>query len=180
MLTIAEARARATADLEEYVRRTADVEGARPYFGLMDQFPDPFARDGQLMHITASAIVLSSRGVLLHKHRREGKWLQPGGHVDAVEAPSAAAERETLEETGIRASGRATGSGVLGLSIHQTAAEHTHFDICYLLFSGGEPPRPPEGESQEVAWFPLDEALRLADSALQGAIRSASRLATVR
>ena len=37
-------------------------------------------------------------------------------------------------------------------------------------------PAPPPGESQEVAWFTWEEADRLADGALSGALRSARRV----
>jgi len=60
---------------------------------------NPFAEDQSDHHLTASAFVVSSRGVVLHRHRLLGIWVQPGGHVDANEGPESAALRETLEET---------------------------------------------------------------------------------
>jgi len=62
---------------------------------------NPFAEDQSDHHLTASAFVVSSRGVVLHRHRLLGIWVQPGGHVDANEGPESAALRETLEETGL-------------------------------------------------------------------------------
>src|SRR5207248_2563727 len=47
---------------------------------------DPFARDHFAPgHFTASGFVLSpdARALLLIRHRKLGRWLQPGGHVDA-------------------------------------------------------------------------------------------------
>lgn len=53
-------------------------------------------------HFTASAVVIANRHILLVHHRRIGAWLPPGGHIEADEMPHQAAERETLEETGVR------------------------------------------------------------------------------
>ena len=56
-------------------------------------------------HITAGGVIVSraSHRVLLLKHRQLGKWLQPGGHVEAADdSVLDAAYREIAEETGIR------------------------------------------------------------------------------
>ena len=39
---------------------------------------------------------------LLIQHKKLGKWLPPGGHLDAGEEPHQGALRELLEETGLR------------------------------------------------------------------------------
>jgi 8-oxo-dGTP pyrophosphatase MutT (NUDIX family) len=52
-------------------------------------------------HFTATAYVLHEQRVLLIYHRKFGKWLPPGGHVDPDETPPEAAVREVLEETGL-------------------------------------------------------------------------------
>src|SRR6185369_17260141 len=39
--------------------------------------------------------------VLLHKHKKLGIWLQPGGHIELDEGPIEAALREAKEETGL-------------------------------------------------------------------------------
>ncbi len=40
--------------------------------------------------------------VLLHRHRKLGTWLPPGGHIEKDELPDDAAVREVGEETGVR------------------------------------------------------------------------------
>jgi len=54
-------------------------------------------------HVTASGVVvdLPSRRVLLIHHNTLGRWLPPGGHVEAGELPLTAARREVQEEVGI-------------------------------------------------------------------------------
>ena len=50
----------------------------------------------------AVAVFVAHEGaVLLHFHRKLGRWLPPGGHVEPNELPDEAARRETIEETGI-------------------------------------------------------------------------------
>ena len=50
----------------------------------------------------AVAVFVAHEGaVLLHFHRKLGRWLPPGGHVEAKELPDEAARRETIEETGV-------------------------------------------------------------------------------
>ena len=39
--------------------------------------------------------------VLLHFHKKSGRWLPPGGHVEENELPDEAAIREVMEEVGI-------------------------------------------------------------------------------
>lgn len=53
--------------------------------------------------LTVSGWVMHNGKVLLVKHKMLGFWLAPGGHVDENELPHQAAEREVLEETGIKA-----------------------------------------------------------------------------
>lgn len=134
----------------------------------LDREPDP-------THVTASGIVVSDRGVLLHRHRLLGLWLQPGGHLDPGELPAEAARREVAEETGLTADHAGPGGEPLLIHLHVGAGGrgHTHLDLRYLLTAPPEDPHPPEGESQEVAWFAWDEACRIADPGLIGALRAA-------
>lgn len=55
-------------------------------------------------HFCVSVYVYNPKNskFLLVKHRKAGKWLQPGGHVEPNEDPEEAALRETFEETGLR------------------------------------------------------------------------------
>ena len=103
-------------------------------------------------HITASAFVVNtehSHALMLH-HAALNRWLQPGGHVDESDVePTAAALRETLEETGVAAlpvAGNATknpaGTVLFDIDVHPIPARtkhgvsepaHLHYDFRYLL-----------------------------------------------
>lgn len=53
-------------------------------------------------HFTATTFVVSEGRVLLHRHRKQGLWLPPGGHIERDELPHVAAVREVEEETGLK------------------------------------------------------------------------------
>jgi 8-oxo-dGTP pyrophosphatase MutT (NUDIX family) len=52
-------------------------------------------------HWTATTFVVHGGRVLLHRHRKQGYWLPPGGHIEPNELPDVAARREIVEETGL-------------------------------------------------------------------------------
>jgi len=118
---------------------------------------DPFSRleNG---HVTASAFVLSSRGVILHRHLILGIWIQPGGHVDATESTEAAALRETLEETGLVAH-HFDPVELFHVDVHPVPnghrgpMDHVHYDLRYAVLAPALDPSPPKDESPEVQWF---------------------------
>lgn len=139
------------------------------------QLHAPFDEHAGPVHVTASAIVVGTRGVVLHRHRRLGIWLQPGGHIDPGETPWDAACREASEETGLHVwligpSASQPTPSLVHLDVHPGPRGHTHLDVRYLLEGADTDPAPGAGESQEVAWFDWDEAIALADPGLSGAL----------
>ncbi len=98
-------------------------------------------------HVTASAIVVGPRGVLLHRHRKLGRWMQPGGHLDPGEEPAEAAVRECREETGLTVTHPWGEPRLVHLDVHAAAAGHVHIDLRYLVGRPDAPPDPEPGES---------------------------------
>ena len=154
-------------------REARSIDEFRTSLGTLAR---PFDRHGAPTHVTASAVVVGRRGVLLHRHRRLHRWLQPGGHLDPGELPEDAARRECEEETGLIVRHPPDGPVLVHVDVHGAADGHVHLDVRYLVLGPDADPSPPPGESQEVAWFTWDEAVALADDALAGALRSARRL----
>jgi 8-oxo-dGTP pyrophosphatase MutT (NUDIX family) len=90
--------------------------------------------------------------VLLVKHRVRG-WVPPGGKVEPGEAPRAAAVRELLEETGLRAGLLAEPAAVAVRSYR--ADWSPTLGLSYATIVGREVPLAGE-ENQPAAWFRLD------------------------
>jgi 8-oxo-dGTP pyrophosphatase MutT (NUDIX family) len=130
----------------------------------------PFDEHADPVHVTGSAIVVGPRGTLLHRHRRLGLWLQPGGHIDPGELPGDAAAREATEETGLACAHPPDGPRLVHVDVHPGGRGHTHLDLRYLLTADGDPD-PPADESQAVRWFAWDDAVRIADPGLVAALR---------
>jgi 8-oxo-dGTP pyrophosphatase MutT (NUDIX family) len=143
----------------------------------LERLDRPLDESADLTHVTASALVVGRRGVVLHRHRRLLRWLQPGGHVEAGELPPEAARRECVEETGLPVTHPPSGPILAHVDVHTAARRHVHLDLRYLLWAPDLPPAPGPGESQEVAWFTWEAALEIADDALTGGLISARRLA---
>ena len=136
----------------------------------------PFDEHSDTTHVTASAIVVGSPGVVLHLHKRLNMWLQPGGHIDAGESVDQAALREAREETGLQLQHFLSLPRFIHLDVHPGPRGHTHLDVRYLLVADNETFAPAEGESKEVKWFSFDEALQVSEDGARGAIRVARQI----
>lgn len=154
-------------------REHREERSLRRTLAMLDWLHAPFDETSDPAHVTASAIVLGGDGrVLLHRHKRLGTWLQPGGHVDQGETCEEAAMREVAEETGV--TGTLVESGPLHIDVHQGPRGHVHLDVRWLVLTpAGMEPAPAAGESQEVAWFEPTVALAWTDLAASNAIRAA-------
>lgn len=138
----------------------------------LDRLQRPLDEHDDDVHVTASAIIVGPRGTVLHRHKRLGLWLQPGGHIDEDETPWDAAVRETLEETGLPCRHPGSGPRLLHVDVHPGGRGHTHLDLRYLLLAPDEEPVAPTGESPDVAWFDWPTAIGMADPGLAGALRA--------
>jgi 8-oxo-dGTP pyrophosphatase MutT (NUDIX family) len=126
---------------------------------------DPFDEEANEHHVTVGALIVSSRGMILHRHKRLGIWVQPGGHVDAGESAEVACLREAAEETGLEVH-HLTPVRLFHVDVHPGPSGHTHYDLRYLVVGEARDPSPPPGESPEVYWFDFDAAAERATEEL--------------
>jgi 8-oxo-dGTP pyrophosphatase MutT (NUDIX family) len=91
-------------------------------------------------HVTASAFVLdpNRERLALILHKKLGRWLQPGGHVEPTDDDlESAARREVLEEIGLDRLVRID-RGAFDVDVHEIPARreeprHHHFDVRFAF-----------------------------------------------
>jgi 8-oxo-dGTP pyrophosphatase MutT (NUDIX family) len=139
-------------------------------FAELERLEQPFDENADPVHLTASGLVVGIRGTVLHRHRKLGIWVQPGGHVDPGETAPAGALRETIEETGLQVAQPPEGPLLLNVDCHEGPRGHTHLDLRYVLLAAATDPAPGPGESLEVRWVSFPEAAELAEPALRSVL----------
>jgi len=131
-------------------------------------------------HVTASALVVDGAGerVLLTLHRTIGLWLQLGGHCEPGDTTlGGAALREATEESGLR--GLSIAPTPLRLSRHQIlaggGAGTYHLDVQYLVTAAAGTAYVVSEESQDLAWFAVDELPAGLDDSVRRLVASGVR-----
>jgi 8-oxo-dGTP pyrophosphatase MutT (NUDIX family) len=145
--------------------------------------PEPLSRSQPAAHFTGSAVVTDGRRVALVHHRKLGRWLQPGGHVEPGDGDDllATALREAVEETGCPVVPHPTAPRPLDVDVHPipsrgTEPAHLHLDIRFLVLTAHpEALREDPEESSGVRWFELDEAIHQAGTAEMKRLLSKAR-----
>lgn len=136
---------------------------------LVDAVDDPWRRDRYAPgHLTASAFVLhpSDAAIALVHHAKLGKWVQPGGHVEADDdSHEAAARREIAEECHLDA---VDTIGVIDLDIHvfperELTPRHLHLDLRWAFRAATSKMAVGDG-TLAVRWVPLVEAIGMDES----------------
>ena len=153
---------------------------------------------------TVAVFVVHDGAVLLHRHRKLGRWLPPGGHVEPDELPDEAAIRETFEETGVviellegahlpgvtdqpaLAEGPRRLAQPLGIQLEDIPPNHQHVDLIYLARpvagSSTAPVAPPDDPDAQPAWYPAGalDSLALTEEVRRWALAAIAAAATAR
>lgn len=140
-------------------------------------------------HFTATAFIVHDGKTLLLRHRRLGRWMPPGGHVDADETPEETARRECLEETGLDVEivgedgpdlfARNPAEGMMlkkpfamllehiPPSDERNEPAHQHMDFLFIarLKDPSQAMRIATDESDEIRWFTREDVEALDDTA---------------
>lgn len=115
-------------------------------------------KDGGPVHFTASLLPFSEdlTRVLLVFHRKAGRWLQPGGHIEEGDASIPdAARREGVEECGIAIDGDLVPAELDAHVLGGGFSCHEHLDIRFAVRVPGDAVPHASDESEDVAWFDL-------------------------
>ncbi|MEU6706548.1 NUDIX hydrolase [Streptomyces wuyuanensis] len=150
--------------------------------GLLDDGHDLTSRKTLPGHVTASAILIDPDGLILHiLHNATGKWLLPGGHLEASDDTLLqAAGRELAEETGIPPHVITPHNQTpLHIDVHPIDANpakdepaHQHFDFRFLFRTTADIGELQTEEVSDAAWRDLDD---IADDLLRQRIAQALR-----
>ena len=117
---------------------------------------------------TVAIFVVLQRKVLLVHHRKLGKWLPLGGHIELNEDPEAAALREAKEESGFdvellgeRPPTTEQGTRALiaprFLDIHRITDAHEHIGMIYWARPRGGELTLAAGEHHGIDWFAAEQ-----------------------
>jgi 8-oxo-dGTP pyrophosphatase MutT (NUDIX family) len=114
-------------------------------------------------HFTVAVFVVFEGKVLLHRHRKLGMWLPPGGHIERDELPDDAAVREVLEETGVEVElvGERREDVTDPVQLHRPAGVqlenigpgHQHIDLIYFAKPLGPAKIHDEFVEDDVGWY---------------------------
>lgn len=86
-----------------------------------------------------------------------GRWVFPKGHIEQGEAPWRTAQREALEEAGVRGPVESEPLAVFAHEKHKQDGRRVELTIAaYLLHVESDSDRPEPG--RDPTWFPPDEA----------------------
>lgn len=110
----------------------------------------------------ASAFIINpeDKKILLIKHKKFNKWVQPGGHIEDDELPEEAAEREAYEETGVKI--KLLGEHFprendcikpLGIQKNRSSKGEIHIDIIYAAIPLTFDLKFDPNESTDIGWF---------------------------
>lgn len=142
-------------------RHPEESETVGWFLALLDDPQDPFVRERLAGHFTASAWLVDRGGtrLLMTHHRKLGLWLQLGGHADGDRDLARVALREAEEESGL--SGLSVEPQVFDLDRHwipehKGVPGHWHYDVRYVVRTGGSEDFAVSDESLALAWKPID------------------------
>ena len=147
------------------------------YLTFLREHRDAMSRSCRIGHLTSSALVMDvdRTRVLLTLHPKVGRWLQLGGHNEAVDTSiRQAARREAIEEGGIA---EVTISPTpLRLDRHPVPCAgqmSEHLDVQYLALVPADAVAVMSEESDDLQWFGVDALPDPVDASVRALVADA-------
>ena len=120
------------------------------------------------LDFTVSVFIVHRERVLLVHHRKLGRWLPVGGHIEIGENPEQAAKREAKEESGLEIKllgnrqpkefpGTTNLTAPTYLDVHDIQGDHRHIGLIYFAVAETDEVRLAEAEHHAIRWFTRDD-----------------------
>ena len=149
--------------LDAYIpQRGIEAEHYAALLDFLNGSANPLCRNTPEGHVTASclAIHVIDASMVVLWHKKIGRWLQPGGHVeDSDESVADASLRELCEETGATTTDISKFLGIVDIDIHPIPAhkdqpEHLHYDVRFgfVMSETWEP-------GEDTQWMPAADVI---------------------
>lgn len=107
--------------------------------------------------VTAIVLDGAREHLLVVRRADSGAWTPVTGIIDPGEEPAVAAEREVLEEAGLRCRAeRLVDVRTLPPMTYPNGDRAQYLDLCFLCVHEEGEPHPADGENTEARWVPLD------------------------
>jgi 8-oxo-dGTP pyrophosphatase MutT (NUDIX family) len=155
--------------LHRYMQDHVDDGHATACVHFLDEARQPFHRETTAGHFTGSAWLVDASGerVLLTRHRKLRRWLQLGGHADGDSDLAAVALREAHEESGL--TGLRVEPEIFDVDRHwiperKNEPGHWHYDVRYVVRTGGSEDFAMSDESLELAWISIRQLAEAEDT----------------
>ncbi|WP_338760613.1 NUDIX hydrolase [Bernardetia sp. ABR2-2B] len=149
-----------------------EIEFQKQMIDFLEQNNDFALRSNLTGQLTGSAWIVNKNRtkVLLIHHKKIGKWLQIGGHIEETDKTiEETILREVREESGLKDL-KLLSSHIYDVDIHTIAqkkeiAEHLHFDVRMIVEADeNETLTPQDEEILAIKWCSKNEVLNLAEA----------------
>lgn len=122
----------------------------------------------ELIDFTVNALIVYENKILLVDHKKIGKWMPIGGHIELDEDPEEALLRETQEECGLTVEVVGNKPEIqdeivkplippVYMDIHRINDTHQHIGLVYFARAKSNNAILAEAEHNAIRWFTREE-----------------------
>jgi ADP-ribose pyrophosphatase YjhB (NUDIX family) len=116
---------------------------------------DGYVTPKMIVRSAVFSLIEGGPHILMVRETADDRWTLPGGWIDLGESPAHAAEREVLEETGMKVTAEKL-AAVFDKRRHDHPPAPHHAYLLFFLCRLGGGSLTPSIETSEIGWFPAD------------------------